>query len=67
MKKNRSRFRGRNPTSIPVIDALIGEEEQTGKKKRERKKETGEGSPTQLPWTLRSPPTEDIWYNVGSG
>ena len=36
-KKKGSRYRGRNPTSIPVNDALIGEEEQTGKKEREQR------------------------------
>ena len=46
--KDGSRHRGQNS----AIDALIGDEEQTGKKK----KETGSGSPPQLPWTLQSPP-----------
>ena len=33
-KKKGSRHRGRNPTSIWAIDALIGDEEQTGKRER---------------------------------
>ena len=41
--------------SIPANYALI-DEEQTGKEER-TKKETGNWSPTHLPWSLRSPPT----------
>ena len=40
-RKTGSRHRGRNPTSILAIDALIGEEEQTGKKEREQRKKHG--------------------------
>ena len=35
-----------------VVDTLIGDEEQNGK----WEKETESGSPTQLPWTIWSPP-----------
>ena len=48
----RQRLKPHVPTL--AIDALIGDEEQTGKKEERTKKETGSGSPTQVPW---SPPT----------
>ena len=35
-----------------AIDALTEVEEQTGKRREQRKKETGTGAPTQQPWTL---------------
>ena len=37
------------PTPSRAINALIGDEEQNGK----RKKETESGSPTQLPWSIQ--------------
>ena len=54
-KKNEAQ-RAKPHTSIPAVDALIREEEQTRKKER-TKEETESGSLTQLPWTLRSTPT----------
>ena len=49
-----------NPlTRTHVIDALIGEEEQTGKKKKERNKETGNG-----PQSIWLPPTTRIDHTV---
>ena len=44
-------------------DALIGNEEQKGKQEN-KKKEIGSGSPTQLPWTVQSPPTTRRNYTV---
>ena len=52
------RVEPRTPT--PAVDALKGEEE----KEERTKKETGSGSPTQLPWTLRSPPTNHRDHTV---
>ena len=49
--------------SIPAIDALIGDEEQTGKSREQRKKQ-GTGPQTQLPWTLRSPPTTHRYHTM---
>ena len=46
-KRNWSGQRPKPSTPTLEIDALIGEEEQ--------KKETGSGSPTQLPWIIWSP------------
>ena len=43
------------PTPSRVIDVVIEDKEQKKKKKKEKKKETGSRSPTQLPWTIRSP------------
>ena len=40
------------PTSSQAIDALIGNEEQNRKKKKEKKIEIGSGPPAQLPWTI---------------
>ena len=50
-KKKGSKYRGRNPTSTPAIDALIGDEEQTGKKEenKERNRERVSISSTQDP------------------
>ena len=56
-KKDRA-TEGETPT--PAIDALIGDEEQTGKKE-----ETESGSPTQISWTIQSPPTTLIDHTVG--
>ena len=50
--KEEERDRGtEGETSSPTwpVYALIGEEEQNGKRKK--KKEMGSGTPTQLPWT----------------
>ena len=50
-------YKGKGETSYcsGVIDALMGEEEQTGGKKEEIKRKAGSGPPTQLLWTIRSP------------
>ena len=37
LKRKGSRYRGRNPTSIPAVDPLVGKEGQTGEKKREKR------------------------------
>ena len=47
---------GETPNPIPAIDELIGNEEQNVKQKR-TKREKQSCSPTQLPWTIQSPPT----------
>ena len=41
----------KSPTPSWAIDVLIGNEEQI-RKQENKKKETGSGSPTQLPWTI---------------
>ena len=43
--------RAKPHTPTPAIDALIGDEEQTGKEKREK----GCGTPIQLHWTSYDP------------
>ena len=45
--------RGKPLAPTRVTDALIRDEEQTGKKK----KDTVSGHQPQVPWTIRSPPT----------
>ena len=47
--------RVKHPTESWANDALIGNEEQNGK--RNKKRETVDESPTQLPWTVQSPTT----------
>ena len=47
--------RVRHPTPCQATDALTGDEEQNGKQKRTKKKETRSWSPTQQ--TIQSPPT----------
>ena len=44
---------GGTSNPIPATDALIGDEEQNGKQKKER----GNGSRTRLSWIFQSPPT----------
>ena len=51
-------------TSTRVIDALIGEKEET-ERKREKDKETECGAPAKLPWTIWSPPTTLRDHTVG--
>ena len=46
----------KHPIPSRAIDAFIGDEEQNGKQKR-TKERNREWSPTQLPWTIQSPPT----------
>ena len=48
-KKGRKGERAKPPTLIQTIDLFIRGEEQNEKRK---KKETGSGLPTQLPWTI---------------
>ena len=48
-RENGSGQRAKTSTPTLVIDALIEEEEQNRKQIEEQKKETGNGSPTQLP------------------
>ena len=66
-KKERQRIRAKErkgieaqgakpPTPTRGIDAFTGGEEQNEKLKK-KKKETGRGAQTQLPYTLRSPLT----------
>ena len=52
-EKKRIKAQRAKPPSILAIDALIGNEEQTGKKEEKAKKETGSGSRTQLLWTKK--------------
>ena len=44
-------------TSTRAIVALIADEEQDKNRKKNKKKEIGSRPPAQLPWTIRSPPT----------
>ena len=44
--------RAKHQTTSRAIDAFIGDEEQKKQKRKE-----GSGSPTQLPWSIQSPPT----------
>ena len=44
-------------TPFQAINAHIWDKEQNGKLKKNKTKETGSGSPTQLPWTILSPLT----------
>ena len=46
--------RVKHPNPSRVTDAPIGDEKQNGNKRTKRKRS---GSPTQLPWTIQSPPT----------
>ena len=55
-RKGTEAQKAKTPTPTRVIDALIGDGEQNEKQKN-KKKETVRGPSTQLPWTLRSPPT----------
>ena len=56
MKKKRIKAQRVKPPTLPqAIDAFIGDEEQNEKQKK--KKEAGSGLPTQLPWTLQLPHT----------
>ena len=43
----------KHPTQSRATDALIGEQSRT----ENRREQTGSGSPTQLFWTIQSPPT----------
>ena len=52
------------PTQTRAMDALIGEDEQH-RKRRKKRKETGSGTPTQLPWTIWSPLTTRMDHTVG--
>ena len=49
------RAKPRTPT--PATDALIGDEQKTGKRREQRIKRTRSGFTAQLPRNLRSPPT----------
>ena len=49
-KKKRDRgIEGETPNPIPAIDALIGDEEQNGKRKITNKKKQGEGPQPRYP------------------
>ena len=55
-KGNGSRHRRRKqPISSRVIDALIGDEEQNGKQKKEQKERNRDRAPTELHWTILLP------------
>ena len=56
-RKGIEAHRVRHPTPSQATDALIGDEEQNGKRKRTKRKKRGVGPPTQLPWTIQLPPT----------
>ena len=66
-RKGIEAHRVRHRTTSQATDALTGDEEQNGKQEN-KKKETGSGSPTQLAWTIQSPPTVEVtgWW-IGSG
>ena len=49
----------KSPTPTRVIEAHIGDEEQN---KKQKEKENKERTPTQPPWTLRSPPTIPFFF-----
>ena len=48
-KKRIEAQRAKQRTPTPALDALIGDEEQTGKKKREQRKKQGVGLQTSYP------------------
>ena len=52
-RKTGSRQNSKPFTSILTNDVLIGEVEQNRNQKEEQKKETGSGSPNQLPWNYQ--------------
>ena len=66
---------GKTFTSTQGTLALIEDEEQNGKQKKEeigdegqnrkQKKETGSETPSQLPWTMWLPPTTRRDHTVG--
>ena len=54
-RKGFEAHRVKHPTPSWAINALIGNEEPNGKQE-EKKKETGSGSQTRLPWIIQSLP-----------
>ena len=67
MKKWKGKQATRVRTSTPsqATDAYIVEEEQNGKQKKNKKKETRSRSPTHLPRIVWSPLTTSMDHTVG--
>ena len=61
-KKSIKAQRTKLPTPTRPIGAIIRDEEQMGGKNK--KKESENGPPTQLPWTIQSPPIPRSEYYV---
>ena len=57
--------RVKHPNPSRANDALIGEEEQNGNRREKTNKQTYSGSPTQLTWTIYSPPTTRMDHMLG--
>ena len=55
-RKGIEAHRVKHPTPSQAADSHTGDEKQNGKQEN-KKKETGNGSPTQLPWAIESPTT----------
>ena len=64
-EKERDRgIEGETPNPIPGNWCAHRGERVERKTDENKKKETGSGSPTQLPWTIKSPPTTGMDHTV---
>ena len=63
-KKAMERQRAKPLLPTRAIDALIGDEEKMEEKRKEQKERNRERTPTQLTWTICSPPKISMDHTV---